>query len=348
MRALVYKGRHRLALETRPVPRLAGPTDAVVRMTTTTLCGTDLHILKGDLPEVAAGRVLGHEGVGVVEEAGTAVRLFKPGDRVVVSCITACGVCPRCRTGMCSHCASGGWALGHAIDGTQAEFVRVPCADGSLHLLPDGLDEEAGAMFSDVMPTAYECGVRRSALRPGERMAVVGAGPIGLAVVMTAALHGPAEVVAVDVDENRLAAARELGATKAVECSDDGRAAETVRCLAGGDGVDVAVEAVGLPATFELCAELLAPGGRLANVGVHGGPAALRLERLWPLNVTVTTQLVDATTTPMLLGLAARGRLEAGRLVTHRFPFSEAERAYEVFAHAARERALKVALKVGE
>ncbi|TBR25171.1 alcohol dehydrogenase [bacterium] len=344
MRALVYKGRHRMAWEEVPRPALAAPTDAVVRIVKTTICGTDLHILGGDVPTVMPGRVLGHEGVGVVEEAGTAVRLFKPGDVVVVSCITSCGVCARCKRGMPSHCESGGWALGHTIDGTQAEFVRVPFADGSLHRLPQGVGEQEGVLFSDVMPTAYECGVLRPAVKVAERVVVVGAGPIGLGVVMTSRLHGPSEVIAVDKDEHRLEAARALGATKCVENAGGARVVETIRALEGGEGADVAVEAVGRPESFELCAELLAPGGRLANVGVHGAPASLALERLWPMNVTVTTQLVDAVTTPRLLRMASAGLLDVGPLVTHRFSLGEVEKAYEVFSHAAEERALKVVL----
>lgn len=344
MNALVFKGRHRMSWEEVPAPKLTAPTDALVRVLKTTICGTDLHILAGDVATVRPGRVLGHEAVGVVEEAGDAVRLFKPGDTVVVSCITACGVCPRCRTGMPSHCEYGGWALGNTLDGTQAEFVRVPFADGSLHKLPQGVGEQEGVLFSDVMPTAYECGVVRPSLKAAERLVVVGAGPIGLAVVMTSRLHGPADVIAVDKDENRLETARELGATKCVENSEGARVADTVRTLEGGAGADVAVEAVGRPESFALCAELLAPGGRLANVGVHGAPVTLPLERLWPMNVTVTTQLVDAVTTPRLLRLAAAGLLDPGRLVTHRFSLGEVEKAYDVFSRAAQERALKVIL----
>ena len=344
MKALVYHGPGRRSFEERPKPGIVAPTDAVVRITTTTICGTDLHILKGDVPTVEDGRILGHEGVGIVEEVGAAVTAVRKGDTVLVSCITSCGRCPACRRAMYSHCADGGWRLGHTIDGTQAEYVRVPHADGSLHRLAPGADEAAMAMLSDILPTGYECGVLNGQVKPGDTVAIVGAGPIGLAALMTARLFSPAEVVMIDLDPNRLEAARQLGATSLVS-SADGKAAEKVMALTGGAGVDVAIEAVGVPATFDICQEIVAAGGRIANIGVHGKPVQLRLERLWSHNVTLTTRLVDTAATPVLLKMVETGRLDAARLITHRFAFEDVMRAYDTFGNAARAGALKVILR---
>ncbi|MBX6395705.1 MAG: zinc-dependent alcohol dehydrogenase family protein [Alicyclobacillaceae bacterium] len=343
MKALVYHGPGQKSWEEKPKPTVQQPTDAVVKILKTTICGTDLHILKGDVPEVADGRILGHEGVGVVEEVGESVSNFKPGDKVLISCITSCGKCEYCKRGMYSHCANGGWILGHLIDGTQAEYVRIPHADTSLYPLPDGVEEEALVMLSDILPTGFECGVLNGKVGPGDTVAIVGAGPVGLAALLTAQLYSPAEIIMVDLDENRLEVAKRFGATRAVN-SGDGKAVEKVMDLTGGKGVDVAIEAVGIPATFDICQSIVAPGGRIANVGVHGKSVELHLETLWSHNITITTRLVDTVTTPMLLKMVQSGRLEPQQLVTHRFKLDEILKAYDVFANAARERALKVIL----
>jgi alcohol dehydrogenase len=343
MKALVFHGPGRRAWEDTPRPTIKVATDAIVRITTTTICGTDLHILKGDVPAVTDGRILGHEGVGVVEEAGAAVTRFRKGDAVVISCVTACGKCAFCRKGMTSHCETGGWILGNTIDGTQAEFVRIPYADTSLYALPPGADEEAYTMLSDILPTGFECGVLNGQVKPGDTVAIVGAGPIGLAALLTAQFYSPAEIVMIDLDANRLAVARSFGATRVVD-STDGKAVEEVMSLTGGKGVDVAIEAVGVPATFDICQSILAPGGRLANVGVHGKPVTLHLERLWDRNITLTTRLVDTVTTPMLLKVVESGRLDPRKLVTHRFALADVMKAYDTFGDAAKQRALKVVL----
>ncbi|HZZ83745.1 MAG TPA: zinc-dependent alcohol dehydrogenase family protein [Anaeromyxobacteraceae bacterium] len=343
MKALVYHGPGKFSWEEKPRPVVKEPGDAVVRVTRTTICGTDLHILKGDVPTVTDGRILGHEGVGVVEEVGPAVSGFKKGDKVLISCITADGRCEACRKGMYSHCAHGGWILGNTIDGTQAEYVRIPYADTSLYQVPQGADEEALVMLSDILPTGFECGVLNGAVKPGDTVAIVGAGPVGLAALLTAQFYSPSELIMVDLDPNRLEVAKKLGATQVVS-SADGKAAEKVLALTGGKGVDAAIEAVGLPATFDLCQAMVAAGGRIANVGVHGKPVSLQLERLWSHNITLTTRLVDTVTTPMLLKTVVAGKLAPLQLVTHRFKLSEVEKAYDTFAHAARERALKVLL----
>lgn len=344
MHALVYNGPGQRAWEERQRPGLKEPTDAIVRITTSTICGTDLHILKGDVPSVTPGRILGHEGIGVVEEVGTAVTSVRAGDRVLISCITACGKCDYCRKGMYSHCRVGGWILGNTIDGTQAEYVRIPHADTSLYHVPDDGDEEALVMLSDILPTGFECGVLNGQVKPGDTVAIVGAGPIGLAVLLTAQFYSPAAVIMIDLDDNRLRVATRFGATNVLN-SADGTAVERVFALTGGTGVDVAVEAVGMPATFDICQAILAPGGHLANVGVHGQPVTLHVEKLWDRNITLTTRLVDTVTTPMLLKVVQSGKLQPSQLVTHRFALDEVMKAYDTFGNAAKEAALKVVLK---
>jgi alcohol dehydrogenase len=341
MKALVYLGPTQKALQDRPKPEVSAPTDAVVRMTKTTICGTDLHILKGDVPTCKPGRILGHEGVGVVDAVGAAVTMFKPGDRVLISCISSCGKCAPCRKLMYSHCAFGGWILGNTIDGTQAEFVRIPHADTSLYLIPDGADEEALVMLSDILPTGFECGVLNGKVQPGSTVAIVGAGPIGLAALLTAQFYAPAEIIMIDLDDNRLDVAKRFGATATIN-SADGKAAEKVMKITAGRGVDTAIEAVGIPATFELCQDLVAAGGVVANIGVHGAKADLHLERLWDRNITITTRLVDTVSTPMLLKVVGARKIDPKLLITHRFKLDDVIAAYEAFAHAAETRALKV------
>ncbi len=343
MKALVYHGPGKKSWEEKERPLLKDPTDAIVRVTTTTICGTDLHILKGDVPEVSDGRILGHEGVGIVEQVGAGVTALKKGDTVLISCISSCGRCDFCRKGMNSHCRSGGWVLGHLIDGTQAEYVRIPHADTSLYALPPGVDQEGAALLSDIFPTGFECGVLNGRIKPGDTVAIVGAGPIGLAVLLTAQFYSPSEIVMIDRDPNRLEQAKCLGATRIVD-STDGTAVEKILALTAGAGVDVVIEAVGTPEAFDTCQAVVAAGGVIANVGVHGKPVQLNMEKLWAHNITLTTRLVDTVTTPMLLKLFLSGRLQAARLVTHRFKLAEAMKAYEVFANASKERALKVVL----
>jgi len=345
MKALVYQGPFKKALLNRPKPELAAATDAIVKVTRTTLCGTDLHILKGDLPSCAPGRILGHEGVGVIDQVGTAVTAFKPGDPVLISCISACGRCEYCRRLMFSHCTTGGWILGNSIDGTQAEFVRIPHADSSLYHVPPGTDEEALVMLSDILPTGFECGVLNGRVQPGNTVAIVGAGPVGLAALLTAQFYSPAAIIMIDLDANRLEVARRFGATGTVN-SKGGTAGEAVMKMTGGRGVDTAIEAVGVPATFELCEEIVAPGGTIANIGVHGTQVSLHLEHLWDRNITITTRLVDAASTPMLLNVLGAGRIDPKLLITHRFPLDRILEAYDTFAQAAETRALKVLIEI--
>lgn len=344
MKALVYRGPGNKALEDRPKPGIEAPGDAIVKILKTTICGTDLHILKGDVPSCAPGRILGHEGVGVVEQIGPAVSIFAPGDHVLISCITSCSKCEYCRRGMYSHCVTGGWILGNRIDGTQAEYVRIPHADTSLHRIPAGLDEEALVMLSDILPTGFECGVLNGKVQPGNSVAIVGAGPIGLAALLTAKFYAPAEIITIDLDDNRLAVSRQFGATHAINAT-DGKAAEAVLRLTNGRGVDTAIEAVGVPSTFVLCEDIIAPGGTIANVGVHGVKADLHLERLWSQNISITTRLVDTVTTPMLLKTVQSGKIDPKLLITHRFAFSRILEAYETFSQAAATHALKVIIE---
>jgi alcohol dehydrogenase len=344
MKALVYLGPGNKALEDRPKPEITASTDAIVKITKTTICGTDLHILKGDVPTCVPGRILGHEGVGIVEKVGPAVTAFKAGDRVLISCISSCGKCEYCRKQMYSHCTTGGWILGNKIDGTQAEFVRIPYADTSLYPIPDGADEEALVMLSDILPTGFECGVLNGKVSPGSTVAIVGAGPIGLAALLTAQFYSPAEIIMIDLDDNRLEVAKRFGATAGIN-SADGKAVEAVMKMTDRRGVDTAIEAVGIPATFELCGEIVAAGGTIANIGVHGTKVDLHLEQLWDRNISITTRLVDTVTIPMLFKTVGSHKLDPQRLITHRFKLNSILDAYETFAHAAQTKALKVIIE---
>ena len=343
MKALVYHGPAQRAWEDKPRPIIQDAGDAIVRITTSTICGTDLHILKGDLPAVIDGRILGHEGIGVIEQVGAGVSEFQVGDKVIISCVSACLKCDFCKKGMYSHCRHGGWILGYTIDGTQAEYVRIPHADGSLYHFPADADEEAMVMLSDILPTGFECGVLNGEVKPGDSVAIMGAGPVGLAVLLTAQFYSPAAIFMIDLDDKRLAVAKEFGATTLINSS-DGRAAQRVLDLTEGAGVDVVIEAVGIPATFSICQAIVAAGGRIANVGVHGKPVELHLEKLWDRNIAITTRLVDTVTTPMLLKVVRSGKLQPSKLVTHRFALNDIMRAYDTFGNAAKEGALKVVL----
>ena len=350
MKALVYHGPGQKDWEEVPDPVVIDPTDVIVQIDTTTICGTDLHILKGDVPAVTEGRILGHEGVGTIIEAGSAVSSVAIGDRVVVSCISACGSCSYCHQGLYAHClategASGiGWILGHLIDGTQAEYVRVPFADNSVYKLPDGISDEAAVMLSDILPTGFEIGVRYGKVKPGDVVAVVGAGPVGLAAMMTAGLYGAARVIALDLDRNRLEQAEAFGATDTVY-SGDPDWAEQVRAMTDGLGVDVAIEAVGIPETFEACTRIVRPGGSVANVGVHGTSVELPLQDLWIMDIAITMGLVSTSTTPMLLKLVAQHKMAAEKFATHHFSLDHMLEAYDTFGRAAETKALKVVIR---
>jgi alcohol dehydrogenase len=344
MKALVYHGPGNRAWESVPDPTIQEPTDIVVKIDATTICGTDLHILKGDVPEVKPGTILGHEAVGTVIETGSAVTTVAMGDRVLISCITSCGRCRFCREAKYGLCTGGGgWIFGHLIDGLQAECARVPFADTSVYRIPDELSDEQVLFLADILPTAYECGVLNGRVEPGDTVAIVGAGPIGLATILTAKLYTPGKIVAIDLADARLAKALDFGADVVINNGREDAVARVLE-LTDGLGADVAIEAVGTPETFELCAELMRPGGRLANVGVHGHPATLHLERLWIRDVLITTGLVDTSSTPTLLQLIADGRLDPSPFATHRFELGETMDAYDVFAAAAETNALKVVL----
>jgi alcohol dehydrogenase len=345
VKAFVYNGPGKMALEDRPVPEISSPTDAIVKIVKTTICGTDLHILKGDVPTCTPGRILGHEGVGIVDKVGAAVTQFHPGDHVIVSCISSCGKCDYCRKGMYSHCVSGGWILGNKINGTQAEYVRTPFADTSLYHIPEGVDEEALVMLSDILPTGFECGVLNGKVQPGATIAIIGSGPIGLAALLTAKFYSPARIIMVDFDDNRLAMAKKFGATTVLN-NKDGKAVETILAMTGGRGVDTAIEAVGIPASFIVCEDIIAPGGIIANVGVHGVKADLHLEKLWDRNISITTRLVDTVSTPMLLKTVEAHKIEPAKLITHRFKLDKILDAYETFGNAAKTNALKVIIEV--
>ncbi len=344
MKALVYHGPNDKSWDDVPDPALIDSTDAIVHVDATTICGSDLHILKGDLPEVETGRILGHEAVGTVESVGAAVRNIKPGDRVLVSCISACGRCRYCREARFGQCLEGGgWILGHNIDGTQAEKVRVPFADTSTYPASAGIGDDEFLMLADILPTAYEVGVLNGGVSPGDVVAIVGAGPIGLSAIVGALLFSPSHVVAIDLADARLEAAKQFGADVVVNNGREDPVA-IIQNLTDGLGADVAIEAVGTPATFELAATLIRPGGRVANIGVHGKPATLHLETLWTRDVTITTGLVDTYSTPTLSRLLATRQLDASRFVTHHFTFDDFMKAYDVFSNASETGALKVVL----
>ena len=341
MKAFVYLGPGKKAIEDRPKPEIQAPGDAIVKILKTTICGTDLHILKGDVATCKAGRILGHEGVGIIESVGAAVTTFKKGDHVLISCVSSCGKCMYCRRGMYSHCVTGGWILGNTIDGTQAEFVRTPHADTSLYPVPPGADEEALVMLSDILPTGFECGVLNGKVAPGSSVAIVGSGPIGLAALLTAQFYSPAEIIMIDLDDNRLEVAKRFGATSIVN-STGGQAMQKVMKMTADRGVDTAIEAVGIPATFELCQQIIAPGGTIANIGVHGVKVDLHMEKLWDRNIAITTRLVDTSSTPMLLKIMQSQKIDPRLLITHHFKLDQILEAYETFGHAANTKALKV------
>ena len=344
MKALVYHGPNLKGWEDVPKPTILADTDAIVRVDAVTICGTDLHILKGDVPAVTDGRILGHEAVGTVDAVGSGVKNLKPGDKVLVSCITACGSCRYCREGIYGQClGGGGWILGHRIDGTQAEYVRVPFADNSTYPAPAGVSDEDLLMLADILPTGYEIGVLNGGVRPGDVVAVVGAGPIGLSAIMGARLFSPSHIIAIDKADTRLEAAKQFGADITIN---NGRedALAVVQGLTGGLGADVAIEAVGVPATFELAAELIRPGGRVANIGVHGEPVTLHLETMWTKDVTITTGLVDTSSTPTLLKLISNGQIAAGQFITHHYGLDDFIEAYDVFSRASETNALKIVL----
>ena len=349
MKALVYQGPGKKAWEEVPKPEIQHPTDVIVKINTTTICGTDLHILKGDVPAVTPGRILGHEGVGTITEIGDAVTTLKVGDQVILSCVSACGKCSYCKQGVFSHClgeegAPGiGWIFGHLIDGTQAEFVRVPYAETSVYLLPDGVSPELGTLLSDILPTGHEIGVRYGTVKAGDVVAVVGAGPVGLAAIATAGLYGPSRIIAVDLDANRTESAKRFGATDGV-VSSAADWKEQVLALTDGLGVDVAIEAVGIPATFQMCLDIVRPAGHVANVGVHGTSVTLALDELWISNITITTGLVNTNTTATLLKMVAQQKLPADQFISHTFALTDILEAYDIFGRAAETKALKVIL----
>lgn len=340
MNAVVYKGPGDKAWQQVDRPTITESTDAIVKIRKTTICGTDLHILKGDVPAVTSGRILGHEGVGVVEEVGEGVSNFKAGDPVLISCITSCGKCEYCKRQMYSHCEDGGWILGHLIDGTQAEYVRIPHADNSLYPIPKEADEEALVMLSDILPTGFEIGVLYGKVSPGDTVAIIGAGPIGMATLLTAQFYSPARIIVMDLDDKRLEIAKKFGATDTLNT----RTSDPVKFIQDQtkDGVDVAIEAVGVPQTFDVCQKIVRPGGHIANIGVHGSSVDFQIQDLWIKNITLTTGLVNTNTTPMLMKTVQSGKLEPEKLITHRFTFDEFMKAYDVFSNAGNEAAMKV------
>ena len=342
MKALVYGGPGKVEYKEVALPKIKKPTDAVIKMVKTTICGTDLGILHGKTPSVKPGTTLGHEGIGIVEEVGTGVGKFKKGDLVIISCITSCGTCEYCKKQMYGHCKDGGWILGNLINGTQAEYVLIPYADNSLYLAPEGSNDEALVMLSDILPTGHEIGVINGCVKPGDTIAIVGAGPIGMSALLTAQFYSPSKIYVIDLDENRLKLAKKWGATHTINSG----TADAVKTILAetADGVDVAIEAVGAPATFDICQQIVRPGGHVANIGVHGKSVDLKIQDLWIKNITITMGLVNTNTTPMLLKTVTSGKIQPEKLITHHFKLDEILKAYEVFGNAAEEKALKIIL----
>jgi alcohol dehydrogenase len=342
MRALVYQGKGKKGMEDRPKPKIQNETDAIIKLIKTTICGTDLHILKGDVSTCSPGRILGHEGIGIIDQVGANVSAFSVGDQVLISCISSCSKCEYCRRGMYSHCSDGGWVLGNTIDGTQAEYVRIPHADTSLYKIPNIND--ALVMLSDILPTGFECGVLNGKIQPGSTVAIVGAGPIGLAVLLTAQLYSPSLIIMIDKDQHRLDIAKQLGANYVLNSNDENiidKIMEITTC-----GVDTAIEAVGIPETFVTCENIVAPGGTIANIGVHGVEAPLHLERLWSQNISITTRLVDTSTTAMLLKMISSKKIDPVMLISHHFSFENILEAYETFAEASKTKAIKMIISM--
>ena len=343
MKALVYHGPNAISWEEKPLPSIQNPSDVIVRISKTTLCGTDLTILKGGVSTVAAGRILGHEATGTISEVGAAVTNFRVGDHVLIPCTTSCGRCPACRRGLLSSCQQGGWLIGNTIDGVQAEYARIPLADSSLHHLPAWVDEEAALMLADIIPTGLEVGVQNGEVGLGDTIAIIGAGPVGLATVLAAQFYAPADIIVVDIDDNRLEIARKLGATVVINNSDD-RALEKIMALTDGQGVDVVIEVVGHPSTCALAQAIVGSGGRIANIGVHSRSVELHNEILWTRNITIRMGVVNTNTIPVLLKMVKTGKLNPTPLITHRLPLDQIMAAYDIFKRAAEERALKIVL----
>lgn len=340
MKALVYKGEHDIVLEDKPKPQILKPTDAIVRVLKTTICGTDLGIYKGKNPEVESGRILGHEGIGIIEEVGESVTNFKVGDKVLISCVTVCGSCEYCKKQLYAHCQDGSWILGYMIDGVQAEYVRTPHADNSLYKIPESISDDNAVLLSDILPTGHEIGVQYGNVKPGDTIAIIGAGPVGLSVLITAQLYSPARIIMIDLDDNRLELAKELGATDVINSGTTDAAAKVFELFE--TGVDVAIEAVGIPSTWDICQKIIKPGGYIANVGVHGKSVTFDIQKLWIKNITVTTGLVNTNTTPMLIKTTAAKKFNLDKIITHHFKLSEIEKAYDVFINASKEKAIKV------
>ncbi|KAH3684095.1 hypothetical protein WICPIJ_004935 [Wickerhamomyces pijperi] len=360
MKAIVYKGTPGVKeLLSIPVPTIQAATDAVVKLSYTTICGSDLHIISGHVADMQKPlTVLGHEGIGIVESIGDKVSNFKVGDKVLISCITSCGSCVYCKKGLQSHCMDGGWILGHNINGTQAEYVRIPHADNSLYNIKryeGSIKDEALLMLSDILPTGNEMGAVNGRIDRGDVVAIVGCGSVGISALIASKTYDPKSVIMIDFDDERLKVAKEFfGADYVLNPGKVNVKEEIMKITSelniqsreGLDaGVDVAIECVGIPATFQTCQDIIAPGGRIANVGVHGVKVDLQLQDLWIKNIQIATGLVNANTTPDLLKKIESGELEPSRLVTHHFKFSEVLKAYEVFKNSSQEKCIKVFLE---
>ncbi|KAJ5328697.1 hypothetical protein N7452_009087 [Penicillium brevicompactum] len=350
MKAIVYTGGSDISIEVHPKPVILEATDAIVRVLHTTICGTDLHILQGHVPTCTPGRILGHEGVGVIETLGADVTNFTVGQVVVISCITSCGACYYCDRKMPSQCETGGWILGNKIDGTQAEYVRIPHASFSLHVLPKSIDQKVAVTLSDTVPTSYECGILNGSIQPGSTVAIIGTGPIGLMILqMAKKLYSPSMTAVIGRGHSRLNTATSMGADHAFSVLDGQEVAISSALSATKErGFDVVIEAVGTPESFELSQALVGPGGTIASLGVFGQSCELHLEKLWNRNICLRTRLIDAVSTPDLLKMVETGGIEPQFLISHKFTFDEIQKAYEAFEAPSKHGTLKVVLTMPE
>jgi alcohol dehydrogenase len=346
MKALVFYGPGQISLETMPIPR-ARPGEVVIRVTLTTICGTDLHILKGEYP-VKPGLVIGHEPVGVIHEIGEGVTGYQVGDRVLVGAITPCGQCNFCLGGNWSQCggAIGGWKFGNTIDGAQAEYLRVPYAQANLAKIPDELTDEQVVLLADIASTGISA-AESADLQIGDTVAVFAQGPIGLCATAGAKLKGASLIIAVESDPVRIQMSRRMGADAVFDFNQHD-VVEEIKHLTGGRGVDVAIEALGTQATFENALRVLRPGGTLSSLGVYSGKLSVPLE---PFAAGLGDHKIVTTLCPggkermrRLMELVRQGRLDLTPLLTHTFPLDRITEAYQLFGQR-REGVIKIAIR---
>lgn len=343
MKAFVYHGPEKMSLDQVPKPTIIKPTDAIVKVTTSTICGTDKHIRHGGMPEVEPGRIIGHEFCGIVEEVGSSVNKFKKGDKVAVSCVTQCMDCYYCRRGMYSQCTTGSWIYGYMIDGCQADYVRVPYADSGMYIIPDSLTDEDVLFVGDILSTGY-FGAENGNIQPGDTVAVFGSGPVGMCAMATARLWGPARIVAVDIDDSRLEFAKKNGWADYGLNPQKVDVVQALKDMTGGRGADVTIEANGFEPTFKGAIDGVRAGGTVSLIGVFEKPQVVEMNKLWIKNIAIKMGLVNANRISELIDLIKEGKLNMKPLITHTLPLSQVAEGYDIFEER-RDNAIKVVLK---